>query len=90
MPPGSLARLVEAHASVPPNASAAGKAFIDQCVGALEQAVVLFGDRPVAIRWLRENRIDCFGGSTGLDLLLSGRGKTLASYIESLQAGYLG
>lgn len=90
MSPESLVRLVNAHASVTLDASTVQKIFIDQFRAASEQATVLFGDRSVAMHWLQDSRIECFGGSTGLDLLLSGRGKTLASYIESLQAGYLG
>lgn len=90
MPPDALARSVNAHISASPDTSAVEKDFVHQFTAALEQATVLFEDRSVAIRWLREERIECFGGRTGLDLLLAGRGKNLIPYIESLQAGYLG
>lgn len=90
IPPDSLARSVNAHISVSPDASAFEKDFVDQFAAALEQATVLFEDRSVAIRWIREECIECLGGRTGLDLLLAGRGKNLIPYIESLQAGYLG
>lgn len=88
--PEALAEVIKARASVISDNGVRQQAFIDKFMDAMEEVTILFEDRSVAIRWLREAQLDTFSGATGLDLLLAGRGRDLVRYIQSLQAGFLG
>ena len=56
----------------------------------LSAATEAFGDRDVALSWMRNEPVPAFRHKTALDLIREGRAEAVVTYLESISSGYVG
>ena len=56
----------------------------------LSAATEAFGNRDVALSWMRNEPVPVFRHKTALDLVREGRTEAVVSYLESISAGSVG
>jgi len=56
----------------------------------LSAASEAFGDRDVALSWMRNEPVGAFRHKTALDLVREGRTEAVVTYLESISAGFVG
>ena len=53
-------------------------------------ATEAFGDRDVALSWMRNEPVPAFRHKTALDLIRERRAEAVVTYLESISAGFVG
>jgi len=56
----------------------------------LSAATEAFGDRDVALSWMRNEPVPAFRHKTALDLVREGRTEAVVTYLESISSGFVG
>lgn len=66
------------------------QALLQSILRALSAATEAFGNREVALSWMRNEPVPAFRHKTALDLVREGRTEAVVSYLESVSAGFVG
>lgn len=66
------------------------QALLKAILRVLSAATEAFGDRDVALSWMRNEPVPAFRHKTALDLAREGRAEVVVSYLESISAGFVG
>lgn len=66
------------------------QALLQSLLRVLSAATEAFGDREVALSWMRNEPVPAFRHKTALDLVREGRTEAVVSYLESVSVGFVG
>ncbi|QEE23335.1 DUF2384 domain-containing protein [Rhodanobacter glycinis] len=66
------------------------QALLQSMLRVLSAATEAFGNREVALSWMRNEPVPAFRHKTALDLVCEGRTEAVVSYLESVSAGFVG
>lgn len=64
--------------------------FLRSALRVLAAATEAFGDRDVALSWVRNEPVAAFRHKTALDLVREGRAEAVVTYLESISSGFVG